>query len=75
MVIIHEKGDSNFAGPGGIAITHNLNISGYIADVTPTADPSAVGAIWITDVGVNSYVVRNTGSGVSGFTWGVHKKE
>lgn len=69
----HVEGTSNFAGPGGVTISHNLSINNYIPDVIPTADSGAVGAIWITDVAVNSFVVRNSGSGVSGFTWSVHR--
>jgi hypothetical protein len=74
MAIAHVEGTSNFAGSGGATITHNLNLANYIPDVIPTADSGAVGAVWITDVGVNSFVVRNSGSGVSAFTWSVHKR-
>lgn len=69
----HVGGTSNFAGLGGVTISHNLSINNYIPDVVPTADSGAVGAIWITDVAVNSFVVRNSGIGVSGFTWSVHR--
>ena len=74
MTIVHEKGDSNFAGVGGVTIVHNFNLTGYIADVIPKVNSDAVGAIWITDVAVNSFVVRNTGSGVSAFTWSIHTR-
>lgn len=73
-LVAHAEGISNFAGPGGVTITHNLTLSEYIADVIPTADAGAVGAIWITDVAVNSFVVRNSGIGVSAFTWSIHKR-
>lgn len=73
-VVQHVSGSSNFAGSGGVTITHSLNLANYIADVVPVADSGAVGAIWITDVAVNSFVVRNSGIGVSAFTWGVHKE-
>ena len=74
MPVAHVEGTSNFAGPGGVTITHNLNLANYIPDVIPTADSGSVGAIWITDVAVNSFVVRNSGSGVSAFTWSIHKR-
>lgn len=70
---MHVGGASNFAGTGGVTITHNINYADYIPDVIPTGDSSAVGAIWITDVAVNTFVVRNSGSGVSAFTWSIHK--
>jgi hypothetical protein len=72
MLVIHEKGDSNFAGLSGVTIAHNHNLAGYIPDVIPIADPGAVGAIWITDVAANSFVVRNSGSGISAFMWSIH---
>lgn len=72
--VTHVEGTSNFAGPSGVTITHSLNLTNYIPDVIPTADSGAVGAIWITDVAVNTFVVRNSGSGVSAFTWSVHKR-
>lgn len=72
--VTHVEGTSNFAGPSGITITHSLNLADYIPDVIPNADSGAVGAIWITDVAVNTFVVRNSGSGVSAFTWSVHKE-
>ena len=71
---IHVEGASNFAGPGGVTITHSLNLANYIPDVISAADSGAVGAIWITDVAVNSFIVRNTGIGVSAFTWSIHKR-
>lgn len=74
MPVAHVEGASNFAGSGGVAITHNLNLANYIPDVIPIADSGAVGAIWITDVAVNTFVVRNSGSGVSAFTWSIHKR-
>ena len=74
MPVAHVEGASNFAGPGGATITHNLNLSEYIPDIIPAADAGAVGAIWITDVAVNSFVVRNTGVGVSAFIWSIHKR-
>jgi hypothetical protein len=74
MSIVHEKGDSNFGGPSGVTITHNLNLADYIPDVIPIEDSVAVGRIWITDIAVNSFVVRNTGSSVSAFKWSTHKR-
>lgn len=74
MPVAHVEGTSNFAGSSGVTVTHGLNLADYIPDVIPSADPGAVGAIWITDVAVNTFVVRNSGSGVSAFTWSVHKR-
>jgi hypothetical protein len=74
MPVAHVEGTSNFAGSSGVTVTHGLNLANYIPDVMPSADSGAVGAIWITDVAVNTFVVRNTGSGVSAFTWSIHKR-
>lgn len=72
--VSHAEGASNFAGPGGVTITHNFNLSEYIPDVIAVADAGAIGAIWITDIAVNSFIVRNSGGGVSAFTWSIHKR-
>lgn len=71
----NTKGTGNFAGQLGVTITHNLNISDYAVTVVQTdADPvGSVGEIWVTDIAVNSFVVRNSGSGVTSFTWIIHK--
>ncbi len=72
---IHAEGSSNFAGPGGVTITHNLNLSNYAPHIIPTADPAgALGEVWITDVAVNSFVVRNSGIAVTSFTWVIHNR-
>ena len=65
------KGASNFAGPGGVTITHNLNWGTYAATIIQAdADPiGSVGEIWVTDVAANSFVVRNSGSAITSFTW------
>jgi hypothetical protein len=34
----HTKGTSNFAGSGGVTITHNLDLSDYTPSIVPTAD-------------------------------------
>jgi hypothetical protein len=74
-ILISAEGSSNFAGSGGVTITHNLNLSNYAISITPTADGSgAIGEISITDIAVNSFVVRNSGSGVTGFTWIIHNR-
>ncbi|AJP62059.1 capsid tail fiber [ANMV-1 virus] len=72
MLIVHEKGESNFAGPGGVTVAHNFNFSGYIPDIIEIADSGAIGEVWITDIAVNSFVVRNSGSGISAFEWSIH---
>lgn len=72
---IHAEGSSNFAGPGGVTITHNLNLANYTPSIVPSADGAgAIGEIWFTDIAVNSFVVRNSGAGVTGFIWTVHNR-
>ena len=72
---IHAEGASNFAGPGGVTITHNLNLSDYGVSVKPSADGAgAIGEIQITDAAVNSFVVRNSGAGVTAFIWIIHNR-
>jgi len=72
---IHAEGSSNFAGSGGVTITHSLNISDYDVSIKPSANGGgAIGEIWVTDVAVNSFVVRNSGSGVTTFTWIIHNR-
>ena len=72
---IHADGSSNFAGPGGVTITHSLNLANYTPSITPTADAAgALGEVWITDVAVNSFVVRNSGIAVTAFTWVIHNR-
>ena len=71
----HATGSSNFAGPGGVAITHNLNLSNYDVSIKASADAGgALGEVWITDKAVNSFVVRNSGSATTAFTWIIHNK-
>lgn len=72
---LHAEGTSNFAGPGEITVTHSLNLSNYMPTVIPSEDGAgAIGEIWITDVAVNSFVVRNSGIAVTGFSWVVHNR-
>lgn len=74
-ILVSDEGSDNFAGSGGVTITHNLNLSNYAISIIPTADGAgAIGEIWVTDIAVNSCVVRNSGSGVTGFTWIVHNR-
>lgn len=71
---IQVKGTSNFAGPGGVSVAHNLNWATYIASIVPTEDPAgAIGNIWITDIAANSFVVRNSGVGVTEFTYIINR--
>lgn len=71
----HVKGSSNFAGSGGETIAHNLNLNDYDVSIKASADGAgAIGEIWVTDVAVNSFVVRNSGIAVTGFTWIIHNK-
>ena len=72
---IHAEGSSNFAGPGGVTVTHSLNLANYTPTIIPTADSAgAIGEWWITDKAVDSFVVRNSGSGVTAFTWTIHNR-
>jgi len=72
---IHATGASNFAGSGGVTITHSLNLADYDVSIKPSEDGAgAIGEIWVTDVAVNSFVVRNSGSGVTGYTWIIHNR-
>jgi hypothetical protein len=72
---VHAEGSSGFAGSGGVTITHNLNVSDYDVSIKSSADGAgAIGEIWVTDLAVNSFVVRNSGSGVTAFTWIVHNR-
>lgn len=72
---VHAEGASNFAGPGGVTITHSLNLANYTPSIAPTADPAgALGEVWITDIAVNSFVVRNSGIAVTAFTWIIHNR-
>jgi len=72
---LHADGSSNFAGPGGVTITHGLNLANYAPHIIPTADGAgAIGEIWVTDVAVNSFVVRNSGIAVTAFTWVIHNR-
>lgn len=72
---LHAEGASNFAGSSGVTITHNLNLANYTPSVVPTADGSgATGEFWVTDIAVNSFVVRNSGVGITAFTWIIHNR-
>ena len=65
----------NFGGNAGITITHNLDLSNYAVEVFPTENGAgAIGEIWITDIADNSFVVRNTGSATTEFTWVVYDR-
>ena len=71
---IQAKGTSNFAGPGGVSVVHNKNWATYIPSIIPTVDPSgAVGDVWITDIAANSFVVRNSGSAITEFTYIINR--
>lgn len=66
-------GTSNFAGPGGVTITHNLDLANYRPHIDQTETSGATGEIWITDVAVNSFVVRNSGIGLAAFSWIIYE--
>ena len=69
-----HRGSNNLAGPSGVTITHNLGITNYQPEIEITEESGAVGEVWVTDVAANSFVVRNSGSGVTGFSWIICKE-
>ena len=72
---IHAAGASNFAGSGGVTITHSLNKSDYDVSIKPSADGAgAIGEWWVTDMAADTFVVRNSGAGVTAFTWIIHNR-
>ena len=72
---IHAEGSDVFAGPPGVTITHNLNLANYAPHIIPTVDTlGAVGEIWVSGVAPDSFVVHNSGAGVTGFTWVIHNR-
>ncbi len=72
---LHAEGSSNFAGPGGVTITHSLNLANYDVSIKPSTDGSgAIGEVWVSDMAVNSFVVRNSGSAATTFTWIIHNR-
>ena len=72
---VHAEGSSSFVGAAGVTITHNLNLANYAPDIIPTADTlGAVGEVYTTGLGPNSFVVHNTGGGVTAFTWIIHNR-
>lgn len=73
-VIASGSGSSNLAGPGGVTVTHNLNIANYFPYFIITADGGgAIGDVWITDVAADSFVLRNSGSATTAFSWVIFK--
>ena len=72
---VHAEGSSSFAGSGGVTITHSLNLANYTISIEPSADGGgAIGEIWVTDIAVNTFVVRNSGAGVTAFLWVIHNR-
>ena len=69
-------GTSNFAGVGGVTITHNHNLSNYVPMIIPREDGEGyIGEVHVSDVAVNSFVVRNTGSETTEFVWVILNKK
>ncbi len=67
-----QSGTDNFGGYGSyttVALSPAMADTDYRVLIRPTADPSAVGEVWISDKATNSFRVNNTGSGVSAFEW------
>lgn len=72
---LHAEGASNFAGATGVTITHSLNLANYAVSITSTAVGGGnIGEVIITDLGVNSFKVKNSGSATTAFTWLIHNK-
>jgi hypothetical protein len=72
---IHAEGSSNFAGPSGVTITHNLNLANYTPTIIATADGAgAIGEIRISGVAADSFVVHNSGIAATTFTWVIHNR-
>ena len=72
---IHAEGSDFFVGPPGVTIVHNLDLTNYTPHIIPTEDTlGAVGEIWTTGIAANSFVVHNSGGGVTAFTWVIHNR-
>ena len=68
----YDKGNSAFAGPGGQTVTHTKGDTNYVPCIIPSANGSgAIGEWWITDIANTSFVVRNSGMGVTAFKWAI----
>ena len=68
----YDKGDSTFAGTGGQTVTHTKGDTDYVPCIIPSANGNgAIGEWWITDIANTSFVVRNSGSGLTAFKWGI----
>lgn len=71
---LHDNGESVFGGPGGRTITHAKGDTEYIPCIVASANGNGeIGEWWIADIASNSFVVRNSGRGVSAFRWGIPK--
>lgn len=69
MVLATQNGASNFAGPAGVTITHNLGHTNYRVRVTPTVDPGGyLGEVWVVK-SANTFVVYNSGKWTGAFDW------
>ena len=68
----YDKGDSTFAGLGGQTVTHTKGDTNYIPCIIPSANGSgAIGEWWITDIANTSFVIRNSGNGLTAFKWAI----
>ncbi|MCK4529375.1 hypothetical protein KAW18_18580, partial [candidate division WOR-3 bacterium] len=60
------------AGPGGQTVTHTKGDTDYVPCIIPSAiGNGAIGEWWVTDIANTSFVVRNSGSGLTGFKWAI----
>ena len=69
-----QSGSDNFGGYGSyttITLSPAMADTDYRVLIRPTADPSAIGGVWISNKATNSFRVNNTGSGKSAFEWAV----
>ena len=68
----YDEGNAAFAGPGGQTITHTKGDTDYVPCIIPSAiGNGAIGEWWVTDIANTSFVVRNSGSGLTGFKWAI----
>ena len=62
--------EASYGGVSGVSITHNFNLSDYIALISSIADPDAsVGEVYINSIAPNAFTIYNSGSAKSKFRW------
>ena len=62
--------EASYGSVNGVDITHNFNLSDYIALITSIADPDAsVGEVHINSIELNAFTIYNSGRAKSKFRW------